>query len=247
MEINPSCTQQPSLHLNPAAERKCPRNLWVLQPASWTQLLTGVRESKKKVRSCWSQWLQGRERDKGPRKREWKLRKGESTFWRSRSLWWRAGKRDRNPTPGLVSVWFRLSSQQIRIHIYGSQLPPIIRATDIQHHFENWLWGSLPFWCAINTSNLWDRKFLSFLLSCYFKRIPEKISQKYLRRGWEASFFKLRPQTRDNARNTHEKTNKVVPLLVGITILTPVNFPLRRQIILWNFVSRSTTSFPGPC
>ena len=183
MEINPRCTQQPSLHPNPAAERKCPRNLWVLQPASWTQLLTGVRESKKKVRSCWSQWLQGRERDKGPRKREWNLRKGESTFWRSRSLWWRAGKRDRNPTPGLVSVWFRLSSQQIRIHIYGSQLPPIIRATDIQHHFENWLWGSLPFWCAINTSNLWDRKFLFLDALASLKSI--------LFSNWVTPFFRL--------------------------------------------------------
>ena len=44
------------------------------------------------------------------------------------------------------------------------------------------------------------------------------------REAWEGGelidSFKLPPQTRGNARNTPEKTNRVVPLLAGITILT---------------------------
>ena len=48
-----------------------------------------------------------------------------------------------------------------------------------------------------------------------------KISSKLFEKeviGELIGSFKLQPQTRGNARNTPEKTNRVVPLLAGITI-----------------------------
>ena len=94
---------------------------------------------------------------------------------------------------------------------------------------------------------MWSRNGIQRNLRIPRKDQTESKSHQNCSRGELIDSFQLQPQTRGNARNTPEKTNTVVPLLAGITILTNVNFCLARQIILWNFVSRSTTSFPCPC
>ena len=164
--------------------------------------------------------------------------------------------------PSPVNPEFSQAKKVDNMHLFTSKRPcypsPLWSSGSVGYVFRYWgCWKDTTLFTFCNSDtgppkqftnkSSWFRNCIQRNLWIPWKDQAESNSHQNRWKGELIDSFQLQPQTRGNARNSPEKTNTVVPLLAGITILTNVNFCLARQIILWNFVSRSTTSFPCPC